>query len=183
MIRINLLPVRAAQKKEKLRSQASILLLCLLLVSAVCGALYMQQMLANGNLKKDIALIDQENAKLKVELGKVANIEKETADLEKKLAILDSLQADRTGPVRLLDELINALPEKVWLTQYTEKNGKISLDGFGDSENTVAKFMNNLEMSPKYKSVVLNVTEQSAVGGIKMQKFTLSCLAEASPSK
>ncbi len=183
MIRINLLPVRAAQKKEKLRSQASVLLLCLLLISAACGALYMQQMFTNDELKADIANIDEQNAKLKIELGKVANIEKESADLEKKLSILNSLQADRNGPVLLLDELINALPEKVWLTKFTEKNGVISIDGFGDSENTVAKFMNNLEVSPRYQSVILNVTEQSAVGGIKMQKFTLSCQAETPPSK
>ena len=48
MIRINLLPVRAAQKKEKLRSQLSIFILCLLLVCIGCGALYFQKMTAIG---------------------------------------------------------------------------------------------------------------------------------------
>lgn len=183
MIRINLLPVRAAQKKEKLRSQASVLFLCMLLVFAACGALYVQQMWATDSLTAEIAQIDAQNAKLKIELGKVANIEKDTEELKKKLAILATLQTDRSGPVRLLDELITALPEKVWLTQFTEKGGKIDLAGYGDSENTVARFMNNLEKSPNYQGVVLNVTEQSAVSGIKMQKFTLSCQTETPPSK
>ena len=183
MIRINLLPVRAAQKKEKLRSQASVLVLCLLLVSAGCGALYVQQMLANDELSDEIVAIEEESRALKAKLGEVANFDKKNAELVKKLDVLNSLQAGRTGPVRLLDELITALPEKVWLTQFTEKDGSINLDGIGDSENTVAKFMNNLDKSPNYKSVELNVTQQSEVGGIKMQKFTLSCQAETPPSK
>ena len=183
MIRINLLPVRAAQKKEKLRSQISILFLCLVLVSAGCGALYVQQMLANDGMTEEIAAIEKQNRDLKKQLGEVADFDKKNEELEKKLNILNSLQAGKTGPVRLLDELITAMPQKVWLTQFTDAGGAIKLAGFGDSENTVAKFMSNLEKSPNYKNVELNVTEQSAVGGIKMQKFALSCQAETPPSK
>ena len=183
MIRINLLPVRAAQKKEKLRAQASVLFLCLLLVAAGCGALYVQQMLVNDSLTAEITAIDAKNRELKKILKDVANFDKKKEELERKLEILDSLQAGKTGPVRLLDELIAALPEKVWLTSFTEKSGRINLAGFGDSEKTVAKFMDDLEKSLFYKNVELNVTEQAAVGGIKMQKFTLSCQAETSPTK
>ena len=183
MIRINLLPVRAAQKRERLRSQASVLFLCLLLVSAGCGALYVQQMLANDGLTEEIAAIDKQNRDLKKQLGEVADFDKKNAELGKKLDILNSLQAGKTGPVRLLDELITALPQKVWLTEFADAGGQIKLVGFGDNENTVAKFMSNLEKSPNYKNVELSVTEQSEVGGIKMQKFALSCQAETPPAK
>ena len=87
MIRINLLPVRAAQKKEKLRSQISILFLCLVLVSAGCGALYVQQMLANDGMTEEIAAIDKQNRDLKKQLGEVADFDKKNAELEKKLNI------------------------------------------------------------------------------------------------
>ena len=183
MIRINLLPVRAAQKKEKLRNQASVLVLCLLLVCAACGALSLQQMWANDELSETIAALDNQNRELKKKLGEVANFDKKNQELQKKLDVLASLQAGKSGPVRLLDELITSMPKRVWLTQFTEQGGRIKLAGFGDNENTVANFMDRLEQSPYYRNVELNVTEQSAVGGIKMQKFTLSCQAETPSAK
>lgn len=178
MIRINLLPVRAAQKKEKLRSQLSILLLCIVFVCAGCGALYVQQKLAISSIKEDIADLEQRNKQLRKQLGEVADFEKNKKALEQKLAVLSELKTSKTGPVHLLDELERALPNKVWLTQFVEKEGSVSLAGYGDNEETVASLMERLGKSPYYKNVELSVTEQSSVGGIKMQKFTLKCLTE-----
>lgn len=186
MIKINLLPVRAAQKKEKLRSQLSVLFLCIILVGAGCGALYVQQMFAIDGLKEDIANINRKNADLKKTLGEVANYEKKKKDLEQKLAVLNQLEEGRSGPVRLLDELSNALPAlpaKVWLTQFSESGGTIDMQGYGDNEGTVARFMQNLEASAYYKNIELGVTEQASVGGMKMQKFTLRCQKETPASK
>ena len=65
MIRINLLPVRAAQKKEKIRSQLSIFFLCILLVLIACGGLYAQKMTVINEVKQEIADIDTKNKDLK----------------------------------------------------------------------------------------------------------------------
>lgn len=178
MIRINLLPVRAAQKKEKLRSQLSVLFLCLVLVGVGCGALFVQQKLATDGIKKEIADLDQQNKALRKKLGEVANFEKKKKELAQKLAVLGELKSAKVGPVHLLDELGRALPRKVWLTSFSESGGSINLAGYGDNEETVATFMNRLERSPYYKNVELSVTEQASVGGVKMQKFTLKCRTE-----
>jgi len=186
MIHINLLPVRAAQKKEKLRTQLSMLLLCIILAFAACGALYVQQMFAIDALQEEVADLNKKNDDLKKTLGEVANYEKKKKDLEKKLSVLAKLEEGRSGPVRLLDELSNALPalpDKVWLTQFAESGGTIEVQGYGDNEGTVAKFMQNLEASDYYRNIELSVTEQTSVGGIKMQKFTLRCQKEAPVSK
>jgi type IV pilus assembly protein PilN len=119
MIRINLLPVRAAQKKEKLRSQIFILVLSLVLVGLACGAIYIQQVQTNENLQAEIADINRRNAELQKRIGEVRDYEKRKADLEQKLEVLAKLKSDKTGPVRLLDDLSNALPEELWLTSFT----------------------------------------------------------------
>ena len=178
MIRINLLPVRAAQKKEKLRSQLSILFLSLILLGAGCGALYVTKMLEIDGLKDEIADLGRQNQALKKELGEVVDFEKKKADLEQKLKVLNDLKLAKAGPVHLLDELSRALPQKVWLTDFSENNGQVDLKGYGDTEETVAEFMNNLEASPYYAAVELSVTEQASVGEFKMQKFTLKCSTE-----
>ena len=183
MIRINLLPVRAAQKKEKLRSQLSIFLLCVVLVCIGCGALYFLQLTAINSVQDEIAAIDQKNRQLKKKIGQVKNFEKKKAELEKKLAVLITLKKGKTGPVHLLDELSTSLPDKLWLTKFSEKGGNIKLSGVADNENTVAVFMRNLDASPYYENIELAVTEQTKAGDQKMQKFTLNCSVEAPPSE
>lgn len=182
MIRINLLPVRAAQKKEKLRSQLTVLILCLALVAAACGGLYVRQNGAIEAIKQDIASLDKQNNDLRKQLREVANFDQMKQDLQKKLDVLASLKAGKSGPVRLLDELNRTLPDKVWLTDFSEQGGNVSLNGFGDSEKTVASFMKRLEESPYYRNVELAITEQADVGGMKMQKFSLRCQTETPPS-
>lgn len=183
MIRINLLPVRAALKKEKLRSQLSIFILCIILVCIGCGALYVQQKMINNNVKDEIVTIEQKNKELRNKIGQVKDFEKKKADLEQKLGILKTLKDGKSGPVHLLDELSAALPEKIWLTKFSEKNGSINLAGVADSEKTVAVFMRSLDISSYYKNIELSVTEQTKVGDRKMQKFTLGCKVETPPSK
>ncbi len=175
MIRINLLPVRAAQKKEKLRSQLSVFFLCFILVCIGCGALYVQKMTAINGVKDEITSINQKNNALKKKIGQVKDFEKKKIDLEQKLAVLQTLKDGKSGPVHLLDELSAALPEKLWLTKFSEKGGGINLSGVADNENTVAVFMRNLEASPYYENIELSVTEQTKAGDRKMQKFTLNC--------
>ena len=183
MIRINLLPIRAALKKEKLRSQLSIFSLCIILVCIGCGALYFQKMTVINGVQDEIATIKQKNNELRKKIGQVKDFEKKKADLEKKLAILEKLKAGKTGPVHLLDELSTSLPDKLWLTKFKEKGGQINLSGVADSENSVAVFMRNLDASPYYKNVELAVTEQTKAGDRKMQKFTLNCSVETPPSE
>ncbi len=178
MIRINLLPVRAAQKKEKLRSMLSIFVLCIVLVFIGCGALFVQKLGAINSVKDEIAVIDQKNKDLRKKIGQVKDFEKKKIDLEQKLSVLKKLKSGKSGPVRLLDELSAALPDKLWLTKYTEKGGSIKLSGVADSEKTVANFMRKLDSSPYYKNIELTVTEQTKSGDKKMQKFTLSCSVE-----
>ena len=67
MIRINHLPVRAAQKKERLRAQLSILVLSLLAVSVACGAEYFRMMSKIDSQKKSppVAIRDSSRRKCK----------------------------------------------------------------------------------------------------------------------
>lgn len=183
MIRINLLPVRAAQKKEKIRSQLSVLVLCIILVLLGCGALYFQKMSAVKAMQAELTSINQKNNSLKKKIGQVKDFEQKKADLEKKLDILVTLKEDKAGPVHLLDELSSALPDKLWLTKFSEKSGNVTLDGIADSENTVAVFMESLDASPYYQNVELAVTERTTVGDNKMQKFTLNCRVQKPSSE
>ena len=98
MIRINLLPIRAAQKKQKLRAQISVLILCIVLVCIACAGVYVQKRAAISGKRNEIALINQQNQLLMKKIGQVKDFEKKKADLEQKLSVLNGLKENKSGP-------------------------------------------------------------------------------------
>ncbi|MBW2504177.1 MAG: PilN domain-containing protein [Deltaproteobacteria bacterium] len=173
MIRINLLPVKAAQKKEMLKSQIFIAFLALIITCGICGMAYMHIL---GKVQDKQSEIDQkrfEISKLMKTIGEVNQFKKRQKELRAKLDILEQLKSARSGPVILLDELYKAIPDKVWLTSFSEGGGTVNISGIGVSEETVAMFMRNLERSNFFKSVELKITQQNLQSGVKFQKFDL----------
>lgn len=183
MILINLLPVRAAQKKEKLRGQLVILIASLVLVLVGCAGVYVSLAMKTGSLKQEIARQENEASQLRKTIGEVGHIKKLQKDLQGKLDVLEKLKAGKTGPVHFLDELSRVMPKKCWLTSFNEKGGKVKLAGFGLSEDAVAEFMRDLDASPYYRNVELNVIERAkaAQGGLTLHKFAISCTIETPP--
>ncbi len=178
MIRINLLPVRAAQKKEKLRGQLVILILSLAITLLVCVGAYASLYLKIDGVNDEIRENQAEIDRLKKTLGEVAHFKKLQEELRGKLEVLDKLKAGKIGPVRLLDELSTAVPDRLWIDSFKETGGKISITGVGLTEETVADFMRRLDQSPYFKNVELQVIEQTGKEGQKLQKFSLTCQAE-----
>lgn len=175
MIRINLLPVKAAQKKEMLRGQLMIIVLALIVTAGLCGAAYTYII---GEVDARQVKIDQKRAEIS-QLMKVINevrdFEKRQQQLRAKLDVLEQLKASRVGPLYILNGLYEALPDKLWLTNFQEGAGGASISGIGVNEETVALFMKNLESSDFFEGVELRVTQQIVQDNIKFQRFDLSC--------
>ncbi len=183
MIRINLLPVRAAQKKEQLRGQLVVFALCLIGVTVACAGFYMS---LSGKVSAEQESISQKEAeiqRLRKAIGEVAHFKKLQQELRGKLDVLDKLKEGKSGPVHLLDELSRVLPEKLWITSFRESGGSIDLEGVGLNEETVARFLRDLEASPYYKNVELRVVEQVLQGDLKLQKFSLNSRVETPPKQ
>ncbi len=181
MIHINLLPVRAAQKKEKLRGQIAAMVLALIITFAACAAGYASLLFKVDDLKDEISSKEAKIKNLKKVLGEVAEFKKKKEELVGKLEILDQLKDGKSGPVHLLDELSLILPDKLWLTSFKESGGAITISGVGLNEDVVALFLKQLEQSPYYKNVELQVIEQSSQAGVKTNKFNVVAKVEAPP--
>src|SRR5437868_14679737 len=140
MIKINLLPVRAAKKREFGRQQ--LVLFVLLLVLAGIGNYFVYNRFESQlkGLDKQIASTRAEIAQLEKTIGEVKSIKDDKKALEDKLRILDSLKKGRTGPVKVLDELAQLVPQKVWLLDFAEQNGSVSLVGQAASYEELSTF-------------------------------------------
>ncbi|MBN8226228.1 PilN domain-containing protein [Corallococcus macrosporus] len=144
MIRINLLPVRAVKKREMGRQILA--LYAAVLIAAVVGN-YFWFADRDGELertKQGIAQTRAKIAELEKVIGEVTNINARKAEVEKKLAVLDTLRKGRNGPVRMLDALSSAMPKKVWLKDFVEASNSVTINGGAVSHDEVAELMRGL---------------------------------------
>ncbi|MDF1579432.1 MAG: PilN domain-containing protein [Desulfuromonadales bacterium] len=183
MIRINLLPVKEAQKKEMLIGQVVILAVAVSIVVLGClgGYLWLQ-----GQVKEQQRQVDEKQTEinqLKKVLGKVREFEKKQKELRSKLDVLGRLKENRSGPVHLLDELSAALAEGVWVELFNEKGGAIAISAIGLSQEAAAVFLRNLEASPYFKNVSLLVINQKSQGDVVLHQFKVICAVETPPKK
>jgi type IV pilus assembly protein PilN len=161
MIRINLLPYRAARKKENVRRQLNIFLGS---VAIVCGLLF----LLNSFLGSRVKGLNSEIASTRQQVAKYVQINKEIDEIKKKLAVLDrkitvieSLERDRKAPVRNLDSLYQLVVEgRMWYTQIEEKGPNVKVSGISIDNQTVADYMTRLEKSERFENVRLASIKQ-----------------------
>ena len=173
MIKINLLPVRASKKKETIRQQASILVISLVGVLLVGLSVYALMLNKINATKAQIESAEMEIKSLKAKIGTIDNIKKLQADVKKKLDVLNQLRRGKTGPASRLAALSDAVPEKLWLTRYSESGNNVSLAGIAVNEELIALFMKNLQASGAFSNVELQVSEQANIGGMKVKRFEL----------
>jgi len=178
MIKINLLPVRAAKKKETARQQIVIFLFGVGSIAVVFFFAYSIILTQISSTNNRIADGERELQQLKQKLGEIDNIKKLQDEVKKKLDILAQLRKGKTGPVERLAALSEATPEKVWLTKYSESGPSVSLGGVAYTEELIAAFIRNLEASKQFFNVELLVSEQSEISGVKVKRFDLTCRIE-----
>ncbi len=174
MIKINLLPVRAAKKKETLRQQISVAVMSLVLVLIIIGYFHFRIVKNIAEVTAKIASTEQELQKTKAQIGEVSKFKEAKKVLENKLGVIESLKKEKAGPVKMLDELSSVTPEKLWLNSFKEQGGGINIEGMAISEEVIAQFMTELEKSSNFKDIELVVTEQTEQVGLKLKKFSLT---------
>ena len=190
MIRINLLPFRAARKKENIRRQVSVFFLCLLLVMVVLVWIHFylgskQKRLTTNvsDTKKELALYKKKNAE-------ISDIRKKLKDLEMRQNVIKDLEKQRFEPVHIMDELTDKIvPERMWLTRLDIKGNQMDVDGIALDNKTVADFIDKLESLSKlddkkarmYEKVRLNKLQQEEIRNLNMKKFEISALKMVKP--
>jgi len=177
MIKINLLPVRAAKKREFGRQQLVLFVLILVLAGIGNYFVYGRFQSQLKSLDKQIANTRAEIAQLEKTIGEVKSIKEDKKALEDKLKILDTLKKGRTGPVKVLDELASLVPQKVWLVDFTEQNGGVSMIGQAASYEELSAFSKKLKGSVHFTNITIKGARQRADGTVD---WTITCNANYS---
>jgi type IV pilus assembly protein PilN len=186
MIRINLLPFRAARKKENIKRQITVYGLVIVLLITVMAYYFLQLNSTLSNLKDKEKDVRAELKTYQKTVRKINQLEKKIKQIKSKLAVIRRLEKNKTGPVHLLEEITFAVPkDKLWLKTFKESKGRLKLTGTAMDNETVALFMTNLEKSAYISGVELEGTKLRNIPKYKMRvsDFVLNCKTYAFKKK
>lgn len=144
MILINLLPHREVARKRRKEAFNVTMLLALLAGIAVSALIYLwfqyqldQQQGRNAYLKSEIGILD-------TQIKEIAGLEGEIAALRARQKAVEDLQADRNLPVHLLTELVQQIPEGVYISQLRQVDQNIDMKGVAQSNERVSEMLRNI---------------------------------------
>ena len=190
MIRINLLAVDRERTKraslipagQRVTIAASLIVLGTFLF---VGWWFWSLHQASARVDEDLAKGEREMQQLRSVLAQVQKFEASKAQLQQRVTLIEQLRRGQSGPVHILDEILKAVPDRLWLTDLTQKGDDIVLAGMTTSFTGLSDFVANLESSKWFKKPIdivdSQVTSDAKTGdifsGVLKEKINLAkCL-------
>jgi type IV pilus assembly protein PilN len=166
MPRINLLPWRDQERKE--RRVTFLVWLGGAAVAAViaCGAAYLlfdslisAQNQRNVRLQGEIKAVDRQ-------IEQINDLEAQKQRFISRMQVIDKLQRSRSEEVHLFDEIATTIPDATYLTSFTQDNRKLKFEGIAQSSTRVSAFMRNITASQWMRNPDLEVVEVRNANGV-----------------
>jgi type IV pilus assembly protein PilN len=165
MIRINLLSVDRERTKravlippgQRVTLAASLIVIATFLF---VGWWFWSLHQASVRVDEDLAKGEREMQQLRSVLAQVQKFESSKAQLQQRVTLIEQLRRGQSGPVHVIDEIGKAVPERLWLTELTQKGDDIVLAGMTTSFTGLSDFVANLESSTWFKKPIDIVDSQ-----------------------
>jgi len=172
VIRINLIPLKEQRELKGLRNfMLGVLVILAILVSITTIHLFQTKSLRDvRNRTAEVAkrIKELEEIKKKVEEFKVKNHE-----LERRIKLIAQLEENRTGPLFVMDSMADAIPERAWVDEFTEKGLRAKLEGIAWNEFTVSEFMKHLQASNYFSNVKLKSIKKKNLQNLPLRSFVI----------
>lgn len=181
MARINLLPWREEQRKEKQREFAFTMA-----GAAIVGGLLvlMAHLQINGMIESQNVrnqFIEGEIVKLDKRIAEIRDLESTKAKLLARMNVIQQLQSNRPLSVHLMDEMVRTLPEGAYLNKIEQKGGDLTFTGVAQSNARVSAYMRNIDGSAWLSKPKLDVIQTETEQRKRVAKFNLQALQNSKP--
>jgi type IV pilus assembly protein PilN len=189
MIKINLLPVKAAKRREQ--GQKQLLLGVVVFSATLVGIIVFHgtQVAHLNEIREHNQQLSRDIAKLKAEIGDYEVIKAQRDELVRQRDAIRKLQANRAGPTYMMRELSDILTpgkgptfnkeqyeesikrdpstgfnpnwdtRRAWLLNYSEQNHQVKIHGGAKSDEDVAEFLKRLKVSAFFSDVYWQQTK------------------------
>jgi len=171
MPRINLLPWRAELRTQR-KKEFLIALAGTVVVAA--GVVYLSKVAVEGWTRAQTGrneILREEIAQLDKQIEEITGLESQRERLLARMQVITQLQRSRPEVVHLFDELVNAIPEGVNLTEVVQTGGRIELSGEAQSSTRVSALMRNIDGSEWLRDPTLDVVQTRASGVDRNSQF------------
>jgi type IV pilus assembly protein PilN len=144
VILINLLPHREAARKKR-RDIFNVSLGASALVGGlIAGAVFLWFQAAISVQQNTNTILETEIKKLDGQIKDIAGLEAEISALRARQQAVEDLQSDRNLPVYLLTELVNQLPDGVYISKMAQADRLVTLNGVAQTNERVSELLRNL---------------------------------------
>jgi len=174
MVRINLLPHREQRRQARQRQFVSMAIGLAILGIAVVGLGHVVIAAWIDNQNGRNKLLTAEIVKLDEQIKEIDRLRDQTQALLARKQVVETLQANRTEAVHLLDQLVRQLPDGVYLKSVKQQGSRVTLVGYAQSNARVSTLMRNVESSPWLASPDLIEIRSVALDKQKVNEFTLA---------
>ncbi|MBV8146577.1 MAG: PilN domain-containing protein [Gammaproteobacteria bacterium] len=173
MPRINLLPWREAQRKE--RKLAFLVALGVAALAAgitafaaflLYGSMIEAQQRRNNELRMAIRTLDKQ-------IEEINSLESAKQKFIARMEIIEKLQRSRPEIVHVFEAIVRTLPEGVYLTSVKQNGLRLKFEGIAQSSTRVSSFMRNIDGSQWLRNPELEVVQTSKGSG-PGSSFTLT---------
>ena len=149
MIRINLMAVERGRTARRFGPELGNK------VTLVCGAIFVgvvvmvvwQSFGVREETARQLRLVNQDLASMSDVVGRRNEFEAQSAELARRVALIEDLRGGQGGPVRMLDQVSRAMPEGVWLTELRQEGADITVQGRATSLTVLSELVVALESS------------------------------------
>ena len=175
MPRINLLPWREGQRKE--RKLAFLVALGVAVIAAIVttfAAYLMFDSMISGQERRNQTLRAQIKT-LDKQIEEINSLETEKQRFIARMEVIEKLQRSRPEIVHVFDEIVKTLPDGVYLTGVKQVSAgaakRLKFDGVAQSSTRVSTFMRNIDASEWLRNPELEVVQTNKGPG---SSFTLT---------
>jgi type IV pilus assembly protein PilN len=175
MPRINLLPWREAQRKERKLAFLVALGVGVLaaMVTTFAAYLLFDSMIAGQQRRNQMLRVQIKQLDKQIE--EINTLETEKKRFIDRMEVIEKLQRSRPGIVHVFDEIVKTLPDGVYLTGVQQVSGgaskRLKFDGIAQSSTRVSSFMRNIDGSEWLRNPELEVVQTAKGPG---SSFTLT---------
>jgi type IV pilus assembly protein PilN len=174
LIRINLVPQKRNRRQEAVRGELTFVGIGALGLVVLLGLVHGVAMARVNSIATENATLEREINQMKEVVKEVDAAETLKADLMRKLQVIKQLKANKSGPVRMLDELAMSTPDKLQLVSLEESAGRLKITGISVSNEVISQFLSNLEQSEYFTDVYLNAIDQTEQEGVRLKSFSIT---------
>jgi type IV pilus assembly protein PilN len=182
MIRINLLPVKELQAEVVRRRELMVGGVSLALTGFLILGVYVYQWRQASAIEKELDELKKELQVLNVKAKNVTELQRKIKEFEGKNKVIDDINKKKSGPVRVMESLAIATPSTLWLTEFKETGGNLTITGVAADNQTIAEFLKALASYAYFNNPELVETTQNQQAGMPPRRFLIKARLNYQPN-